>query len=153
MSDPAPSLGLVKPTVTKVSVKPGAPWTEDQLLKIEKASQPDLFGPGLKPLEAMPVEVRYAYKCADPACTGHDQKVLDWELGESGRKWQHQYGTDTINQVRKKWEDMMTAADRDLHFFIGNQHQRRNSFSVLGTFWPKRVDEQLGLFGLSDVDD
>ena len=153
MSDPAPSLGLIKPAITNVKVTPGKPWSEDQLHKIESASQPDLFGPGLRPLEPMPFEVRYEYRCVEPGCGGHAQKVLDWELGQAGRRWQRQYGSDAIEQMRMKWGDEMTAADRDLYFYVGNQHQHRGSFSVLGTWWPKRTTEQLGLFGSSDVDD
>lgn len=152
MSDPAPSLGLIKPAVSNVKVLPGKPWTDDQRHKIEYASNPTLFGPGLKPLEPMPFEVRYEYTCGAPDCPRHDQKVLDWELGEAGRKWRRQYGSDAIAKIREKWEHKMTAADRDLHFFVGNQHQHRGSFSVLGTWYPKRTSEQLGLFETSDVD-
>jgi hypothetical protein len=146
MNEPAPSLGLIKPTVTGVRVTAGAPWTHDQLRKVEAASQPDLFGEGLHPLEAMPFHVHYEYRCAATGCRGHVQKVLDWELGQAGRAWSRTYGDDTVEYVRRKWEDQMTAPDRDLYFFIGNQHQHRGSFSVLGTWWPKRSSEQLGLF-------
>ncbi len=151
MNVPAPSLGLVKPTITRVRVTPGQPWNHAQLQKIEVASRPDLFGDGLRPLEPMPYEVRYEYRCAQPGCRGHDQKVLDWELGQAGRRWQRRYGPDTIDQIRNRWADEMTAADRDLYFFIGNQHQHRGSFSVLGTWWPKQSTDQLGLFGTSDM--
>lgn len=150
MAVPAPSLGLIKPVITAVKVIPGKPWDADQLRKIEKASQPDLFGEGLSPLEPMPFEVRYEYDCADPQCRGHNQKVLDWELGQAGRRWARDYGPNAINQIRKRWEDEMTAPDRDLHFFIGNQHQRRGTFSILGTWWPRRNSDQLSLFGRSD---
>jgi hypothetical protein len=148
----APSLGLVKPTITGVKVTPGKPWDEEQRRKIEKASQPDLFGEVLRPLEPMPFEVRYEYRCAESQCRGHNQKVLDWELGQAGRRWQRQYGSHAITQIRKKWGDEIMAADRDLYFFVGNQHQYRGSFSVLGAWWPRRNTEQLGLFGASDVD-
>lgn len=153
MDVPAPSLGLVKPTVIQVKVSPGKPWDADQLRKIERASQPDLFGEGLRPLEPVPFEVRYQYRCADAQCPGHDQKVLDWELGQAGRRWQRQYGSDAIDQIRKRWQDEIAADDRDLHFFVGNQHQRRGSFSILGTWWPRRGTEQLSLFDASGFND
>lgn len=152
MDVPAPSLGLIKPMVTRVKVSLGKPWDEDQQRKIERASQPDLFGEGLRPLDPMPFEVRYEYRCTEAQCRGHDQKVLDWELGQAGRRWQRQYGSDAIHQIRKRWEDAITAADRDLYLFVGNQHQHRGSFSVLGAWWPRRRTEQLNLFGASDLD-
>ncbi|WP_235434809.1 hypothetical protein [Mycobacterium heckeshornense] len=152
MDVPAPSLGLIKPIVTAVKVSAGKPWDDDQLRKIERASQPDLFGEGLRPLEPMPFEVRYGYRCAESQCRGHVQKVLDWELGQAGRRWRRQYGSEAVNQIRKRWGEEMTAAERDLYFFVGNQHQRRGSFSVLGTWWPRRNNEQLSLFRGSHVD-
>ncbi|MFW0786182.1 hypothetical protein AAFP35_16885 [Gordonia sp. CPCC 206044] len=148
MSDPARSLGMIKPHVTDVSVSEGRPWDAGQLRKIADASQPTLFGPGLRPLEPMPYNVHYEYTCEADGCDGHRQKVLDWELGQAGRKWKREYGDLAIEEIRRKWADQMTASDRDLYFFIGNQHQHRGSFSVLGTWWPKQQaeDRQLGLF-------
>ncbi|AOE43871.1 hypothetical protein SEA_BATSTARR_43 [Gordonia phage BatStarr] len=147
MNAPARSLGMIRPTVSHVEVKPGQPWTPEQQRKIDAVSgQEVLFGTPMTPLEPMPFVVRYHYSCQEPACRGHDQKVLDWELGQAGRKWFRRYGDETIEKIRHKWERQMVASDRDLHFFIGNQHQHRRSFSVLGTWWPARRPEQISLF-------
>lgn len=154
MSEPAPSLGLIKPRVTSVAVTPGKLWTPGQAAKIEAASQPTLLGDGLPRLEPPPYNVHYRYRCEEPGCRGHNQKVLDWELGQAGRRWSRDYGHDEgLEQIRKKWEDTITSADRDLYFYIGNQHQHRRSFSVLGTWWPKSGDEQMDLFSRLDVND
>jgi hypothetical protein len=31
----------------------------------------------------------------------------------------------------------MILGDNDTHFYIGNQHQHRHSFSILGVWYPK----------------
>ena len=138
MGFPAPSLGLIKPTEVEVSVVDGDPWTTDEQVKIDKASAPDLFGTSLKPLEPAPFAVRYKYRCATPKCKGHDQKVLDWEAGQGGRKWLRDYGTDGAREAMlTKWRDEILSPDNDVHFYVGNQNRRRRSFSVLGVWRPK----------------
>ncbi len=81
---------------------------------------------------------------AAAGCTCHEQKVLDWELGQAGRRWKRQYGLDAIDQIRRRWDANITAAGRDLYFFVGNQHQHRGSFSVLGTWWPREASSSWG---------
>ncbi|MBI2693023.1 hypothetical protein [Mycobacterium nebraskense] len=79
-------------------------------------------GSGDPAVEPMPFEVRYEYRCAEPQYPGHDQKVLDWELGQAGRRWQPEYGSDAINQIRKPWEgDIAAAADRSEMNYIAKQ--------------------------------
>lgn len=138
MGTPAPSLGLIKPTEVEVSVVDGDPWNADERAKIDKACAPDLFGTSLKPLEPAPFAVRYKYRCASPKCKGHDQKVLDWEAGQGGRKWLRDYGAEGAREAMfKKWRDEMLSADNDAYFYVGNQNRRRPSFSVLGVWRPK----------------
>ncbi|MCK8675016.1 hypothetical protein M1M07_28400 [Rhodococcus sp. HM1] len=149
MNEPSPSLGLIKPRIDEVQVLPGEPWNEKQIAKIQKASEPDLFGPGLAPLEPMPYIVRYRYRCESAECPTHTQKVLDWELGQAGRLWRRKHGDQRAREmIREKWEDEFCDPSRDLHFFIGNQHQHRRSFSILGCWYPKieKDREDLTLF-------
>lgn len=138
MEVPAPSLGLIKPNVLDVTVSDGEPWTDDEQSKIAQASAPDLFGNEMPALEPPPFTVRYRYRCEDDGCRGHRQKVLDWELGQAGRRWIRQYGPVGAKEaIRQKWEDQLLAPDRDVHFYIGNQALHRRSFCVLGHWWPK----------------
>ncbi|MHA4855095.1 hypothetical protein L1080_037165 [Rhodococcus sp. MSC1_016] len=149
MSEPSPSLGLIQPEILEVIVEPGKPWTREQMAKIDQASQPKLFGETLRPLEPMPYTVRYHYRCATKGCPTHSQKVIDWELGQAGRKWRRESGDlAALEQIREKWESMMCDPSVDLHFYIGNQHQRRHTFSILGTWYPKaeKRSENLVLF-------
>jgi hypothetical protein len=154
MSEPAPSLGLIKPHVQRVVVRPGEPWQANQLAKIEKASQPRLFGDALRPLEPMPYIVEYNYRCGWPGCGGHNQRVLDWETGQAGRRWRREHGDQRAREMlRDKYERQYCDPSVDLHFFIGNQHQHRRTFSILGLWFPKRLpapDPQLSLLELEN---
>ncbi|WP_280457976.1 hypothetical protein [Nocardia carnea] len=138
MGTPSPSLGLIKPVDIEAAVVDGDSWTPAEQAKIDRASAPDLFGSSLEPLEPAPFAVRYKYRCESPKCPGHNQKVLDWEAGQSGRKWLRDYGdTGAREAMLKKWRDEMLSADNDVHFYVGNQNRRRRAFSVLGVWRPK----------------
>ncbi|MBF6214230.1 hypothetical protein IU433_11605 [Nocardia puris] len=134
---PAPrSLGLIEPRIDQIYVSDGKPWDADQLEKIRRAGEDTLLGPGLPPLEPMPYEVRYRYRCAATTCSGHTQKVLDWELGEAGRQWKRAYGdAEAKLKIEQKWGDEMCDPSRDLHFYLGNQARRHHTFSILGTWY------------------
>ncbi len=134
---PSPSLGMIKPTDVATSVINGAPWTAAEQLKVDRASEPDLFGTSMEPLEPAPYTVRYRYRCASAKCPGHDQKNLDWEVGRAGQRWRSEYGDDgTRRAMLKRWGDDMLASEKDIHFYVGNQNRYRRSFSVLGTWYP-----------------
>lgn len=89
-------------------------------------------------LEELPYDFRYRYHCADPDCSGHKQKVLDWEIGQAYRRWRHRYPDDetVTNMIREKWFGELAGPDKDTHFFVGNAHQYPDAFMVLGVFWP-----------------
>jgi hypothetical protein len=144
MGTPSPSLGLIKPTDIDTAVVDGDPWTDAEQAKIDNASAPDLFGTSLTPLEPPPYAVRYRYRCAAPTCNGHDQKVLDWEVGQAGRRWKQQYGEAGAREAMlTKWRDQMLSPDKDIHFYVGNQNRYRRTFSVIGTWYPK---QEMALF-------
>lgn len=112
--------------------------------------QLSLFNEKKKKLERLPYEFRYHYKCdGEPNCNGHDQMILDWELGEALRSWPQKYGSEqeTLKKIREMWFDKMFADENDPVVFVGNHHKHRNAFMVLGVFYPKH-DGQLSLFGL-----
>lgn len=138
MGRPSPSLGLIQPVDVEAAVLDGDPWSAAEQAKIDKASAPDLFGTSLRPLEPAPFAVRYSYRCMSAKCNGHDQKVLDWEAGQGGRKWLRDYGADGAREAMlRKWRDEILSPDNDVHFYVGNQNARRRSFSVLGVWRPK----------------
>lgn len=141
MGNPSPSLGLIKPTDIDTSVVDGDPWSPAEQAKVDHASEPDLFGTSMVPLEPAPYAVRYKYRCADTNCPGHDQKNLDWEVGQTGRRWKADYGDAGARAAMlKRWRDDMVLANKDIHFYVGNQARYRRTFSVLGTWYPKVED-------------
>lgn len=138
MATPSPSLELIKPVDVETSIIDGDPWTPAEQAKIDHASAPDLFGTSLMPLEPAPYAVRYKYRCASATCPGHDQKNLDWEVGQAGRRWKADYGdAGGRAAMLQRWRDDMLSSDHDIHFYVGNQNRYRRTFSVLGTWYPK----------------
>lgn len=138
MATPSPSLGLIKPVDIETIVVDGDPWTQAEQAKVNQASETDLFGTALVPLEPAPYAVRYKYRCAAVKCPGHNQKNLDWEVGQAGRRWKVRYGEDGAREaMMKRWRDDILAPDNDIHFYVGNQSKYRRTFSVLGTWYPK----------------
>ena len=107
----------------------------------ERYGQLSLFNPQKKVLEKIPYLFRYQYRCLnEPVCSGHNQCIIDWEIGEAFRSWKQQrYHTDerTLEMIQQKWQAKMFGDDKDTHLFVGNQH-RFKTFMVLGVFWPPK---------------
>lgn len=117
----------------------------------EQAIQLVLFNSIKKELEKIPYQFRYEYYCqGESNCKGHDQTILDWEIGEAFRSWRMQYGSDeaALEKIKEKWLDTMFADENDPCVFVGNHHRYRKSFMILGVFYPKH-DGQLNLFNLA----
>lgn len=142
---PGPSLGLVRPARIKgVKVEQESAWSEAQQSTL---AQGDLFVAKKKADLVKPDHsFSYKYDCEEPGCTGHEQKIVDWELGESYRKWP-QTGQALVDAIEARWLGEMCADGNEVLFFVGDQHARPGGFLVLGTFYPKRVptEPQLGL--------
>ncbi|MDR1238094.1 MAG: hypothetical protein LBK28_07620 [Propionibacteriaceae bacterium] len=138
MADPAPSLGLVRATEATVRVRLGKTWDARQRHKAEAAASPTLFDDqGQEVLEPMPFSVVLSYRCDAERCPGHEATVLDWEVGQAGRKWRVELGdAGARTALRDKWTSMF-ASGKDSHLFVGNMHQRRQTFSVLGVWYPR----------------
>lgn len=141
MDQPAPSLGLVKPINPRITaIEPGAAWNDRQQLKADRAAMPTLFSPDAEikhKLEPPAYVIKLHYKCETAGCPGHRPTILDWEVGSAAFWWRKRYPAHEIpERLQAKWEELM-GEDRDTHFYIGNQHQRRHAFSVLGIWSPK----------------
>lgn len=140
MNEPAPSLGLIKPRDVRISIADGKGWNAKQAAKAEAAATPSLFDDGHVPtkLEPSPYEIRFKYRCQESMCRGHDQALIDWEVGAAAKKWAKSYPADSIRErLLQKWETMLDD-DHDTYFYVGNQHQHRRSFSILGLWAPKK---------------
>lgn len=135
---PAPSLGLIQPEIRRIEALPFRPWNTTQMRKVQRAAEPDLFNTPLHELQPVPHRLRVHYRCMEQGCPGHKQEILDWELGVAGVMWQSRYRGQTGEKVMEKWESMLMNDANDTHLYVGNQHQYRHSFSILGAWYPKR---------------
>lgn len=137
-SQPAPSLGLIRVNDAQVRVTDGEPWEPNQLAKVIKAAQPDLFNPdGFRELQPAPFRVTIRYRCASSDCNGHQPALLDWETGQAGRRWSRESGPARAKQMLQGKYESLFGDDIDTHMFVGNLHQHRTSFSALGVWSPK----------------
>lgn len=141
MNEAIPSLGLIKPaSIRGLDVERTPEWSEAKKAKARKAAAPDLFTQGAveHELEPPPWTLRVHYKCMETGCRGHKQQILDWEVGAACYNWSRNGYPDAAipNMLKSNWESMW-ADGKDTHFYIGNQHQYRQSFSILGVWYPK----------------
>jgi len=139
MSEPAESLALVKPVNIRLKIEAGKGWSDKQQLKVDRAAEPDLFGGSAvkAPLEPMPFQIKVAYECLSHGCRGHNQTIIDWEVGSAAYWWRKRYGDKGLGErLLEKWSSMILGGN-DTHFYIGNQHQYRHSFSILGVWYPR----------------
>lgn len=141
------SLGIFSPAdVDKLVIEPEPDWSPRQRMILD---QPSLLAATPKgSLEKPPLSVSYRYRCDDPACKGHKQKNVDWEVGEACRSWSRRAAdsTDLRRMVEQKWLDEMCAPGRDTSFVVGSQHQYPDKFLILSVVWPPKraVPAQLG---------
>ncbi len=132
------SLAAFRPgTVEALTIAPAKKqqWSDGQQ---GVANQGSLLLPDKKTLEKIPLRFGFTYRCDEAGCRGHDQSIIDWELSESYRGWRRRYRPESLlhDKLRQKWFGQMCASTRDTVFFVGNQHQYREAFLVLGVFWP-----------------
>lgn len=131
------SFGLIRPEIREMKVEEGTPWNARQLAKVHAATEPSLFHQdGLVELQPAPFRIRFTYRCEEMGCRSHRQELIDWELGAAGYMWPRKYGAKTIDKIEEKWAEITDPARKDVQFYVGNQHQRRESFSVCGIWAP-----------------
>jgi hypothetical protein len=142
----APSLGLIKPEVLDVEVEKNHGFDADRQALAALAAEATLFTAAKQELEPSPYIVKYRYRCQEAGCQGHTQSLIDWEVGEAGRKWPRRYPEAEIpSRIRDKFLTQLCGDDRETHFFVGNTHRWLTTFLVLGVFWPK-IEEEGTLF-------
>jgi len=129
------SLGVFRPAETSFRLTAAEPWS---VSKSALADQLDLLEQDLAPLEWLPLEFRYRFRCADDTCPTHDMALKDWEAGASYRKFLRKYGERAVqDKLRERWYDSIFTRDRAVHFFVGNIAAHPRTFMLLGVFYPK----------------
>ncbi len=134
------SLGVFKPSEVQdlVIEADSALWDAKHEAVI---AQPSLFAPDKKRLVKIPYRFKYRYRCGG-SCSGHEQTVVDWEIGEAFLGWNRFDVEDRLQRIRERWLNELCGPDKDTRFFVGNQHQHPGSFLVLGVFWPPATTEE-----------
>jgi hypothetical protein len=100
-------------------------------------AQCNLWSQDKRILEKIPLRWSYRYSCG-ANCSGHRQKIIDWEIGEAWRRWRRTYGpVETADRVRQKWMQLANAPN-DPVFLVGNIRRWTNVFLVLGVCYPRK---------------
>jgi hypothetical protein len=134
------TLGIFRPSelLEFIVEEDRSPWEPAKQIRVD---QPSMLMPGKTALEKLPFRFLYSYRCADAACDGHRQSIIDWEIGAAFRDWRDEHGSEevAVELIRQKWAEQMWGPSRDTFFFTGNQHNNPDGFLVLGVFWPEKV--------------
>jgi len=142
-----PSLGIFRPAeVLDLDWAPtDREWSGGDHAKL---TQQSLFGQDRSPLQKLPYEFRYRFRCDDPRCLGnHHVMILDWEIGALFLYMRDRHGEMTaLEKVRDKFLGELCGPDKDTHFYVGTAHYPRETWLILGVFWPPK-DPQPALFG------
>jgi hypothetical protein len=138
----APSLGAIRPTeVVGLEFTPHPGWSAEELQRFEEyRRQGDLFNetpPQL--LDAPPWIVHLVYRCEEPGCERHRQRIIDWELTALQARYRARGEAELKAAVTRNFLDVPFAANRSSMIFVGNQEdvRRRASFTVLGLYYPE----------------
>jgi hypothetical protein len=144
------SLGIIKPQkINKYFYrKTSREWSDRQ-----KAVQDqlDLFDSSVE-LEKIPYQFFYDFVAEDGK--HHNYSINDWEIMQLYRNCRNNSQADSLElqeqealaKVRQKLADNFLA-NKDLHFIVGNLKNHKNTFMIIGIFYPPKVEsEQLSIF-------
>lgn len=137
------SLGLIRVgAIEKVYIeersREDAEKHQKKLLRL--CSRLDLFDSVYRDLEFLPFRVRVHWRCwrltGPHACGGHTAAVLDWGLGELGRRNGRQ-------AALQRMEALTDLSRIDLRFFVGNFKAHPGQFGIIGLWYPKKADVEM----------
>lgn len=94
----------------------------------------------IDPIEKIPYDFYYTFKCAESGCPGHRMLIIDWEINQAFRNWRYKYKPETLllEKIKERWLQRMCCNNTDPYFFVGNMHRFPKIFMVLGTFYPPK---------------
>lgn len=137
------SLGLVRPAeVSDLRIAPHPGWSVEEQAKIDNyVNQMQLFSDEERqPLQAPRFKGWFKWRCHEPGCSTHEQSILDWEFTELQRNLAGRDDADAITELRKRFFEVPFGSDRSPAFYVGNQAKHRNTFMVLGLYYPRKSD-------------
>jgi len=136
-----PSLGLFKPEAVSDFDWEAThrDWTPPQRARL---SQGKLFAEDLTPLEKIPYDFRYRFRCNAPGCRTHHIGISDWEVGRLYLRMREQYAESTaLEKVRDKFLTQLCGPTVDTYFFVGTSRIPYETWIILGVFYPPRQDQ------------
>ena len=138
-----PTLGIFKPaTINRLAIKVVDPnWSARQLEALGSLNQMNLIprAAPTQPLEKIPFEFSYSFRCSDATCNGHNLMCTDWEMGQAYRSWRREYGDGWEQKFRQRFEDDMLKRF-DTHLLVGTLHQHPNNWIIVGLYYPPRPE-------------
>ncbi|MBE9214298.1 hypothetical protein IQ247_16755 [Plectonema cf. radiosum LEGE 06105] len=133
------SLGIIKPkSINKYFCKSTArQWSLKQQAILD---QGDLFEPSIE-LDKIPYSFGYEFISKDD--DKHRLTISDWEIQQLYRNCRDRSNEETLEnkekealeKVRQKLEDEFLVK-KDLYFIVGNLKNHKNSFMIIGIFYP-----------------
>ena len=86
------------------------------------------------------MKAKFSYRCSDATCPGHNQSLIDWELGALHRTLsEHDDDQATIHsKIRHKFLEQYCSDAHDTRFITGSMLRHPGSFLILGLVHPKR---------------
>lgn len=136
------SLGIVHPRkIVDFKIQPNPDYfaVADQ----EPETIYTLFGKDFQTVKPSPFTLKFHYFCNDPACKGHRQSVIDWEVGASGYHRLNDNKGIKYAENAIKSQFVTNPMSKDLWFILGNMHKRPQDFMIISLFYPQKgvVDE------------
>lgn len=125
--------------ITRLVIGKPRPWTQKQLgvVRQKRLNLGEDDSRELQELEQIPVTFSYRLRCDDRRCRGHKKRILDWEIGESYRKWRRKYGSAWEAKLRQRYESELPNKS-DVLLVVGTMKAHPHTFTIVGLIYPPR---------------
>ena len=133
------SLGFIKPL--NISFEWAKHSLSDQKARDACYAQLSFFDKQKETIEEIPFRFYYKFKCLGVSdCSEHRLSIIDWEIGQAYRDWRSKYPTEEIllEKIQQRWHDIANTEKKDVYFYVGNLKRFRQTFMVLGVFYPPK---------------
>ena len=133
------SLGFIKPERIFFEWVKQSP--SDQKARESCYAQLSFFDKKKNVIEEIPYSFYYLFHCVGEAnCPGHKLSIMDWEIGQAYRDWRSKYKDEKVllEKIKQRWATIADTATKDVYFYVGNLKRFRQTFMVLGVFYPPR---------------
>jgi hypothetical protein len=133
---------MVRPLrIDRLVIEKAKPWNTRQraALAQEQLGLGSALSRHLRDLEQIPWDFSYRFVCDDDRCTSHEMQIIDWEIGQSYRRWSSTDPRRWQEMVRQKYERELPDT-RDLHLVVGNLAKRQHTFVIIGLVYPPRIE-------------